>query len=272
MSAPERDPTALPLALFLGLSAVTAVVALVVLARRAPEKAPPARALASVALVPPTGQPIGSEAGVFRTTPGMLALEPDSRRERSAHPRNLATVRFLRAYPGAPPRIPHPLTADEFRTDACRTCHERGGFSVRFSAYVPVTPHPERGICLQCHVGVDSVIGAAAPDPNPNARCPQCHGPSGGPVRASEKATWSTTVWPRLPELVPDRDPPPIPHDLQFRENCLTCHAGPAAVAEIRTKHPHWASCRQCHVVAAPDSGAFTRDPLDIALEAGGVP
>ena len=28
--------------------------------------------------------------------------------------------------------------------------------------------------------------------------------------------------------------PPPIPHDLQMRSNCLACHAGPAAVREVR--------------------------------------
>ena len=56
-------------------------------------------------------EPIPAEAQVFRTSPAMLAIEPAARRERSAHPRTLKTVRFLRAYPGAPPRIPHALSA-----------------------------------------------------------------------------------------------------------------------------------------------------------------
>ena len=272
MSAPHRDPTALPIGLFLIASAATAVVAFVLAVRRAPEQqrragpVPPA-----VALIASPGEGIGEEAGVFRTSPGMLALEPATRRERSAHPRTLRTVHFLRAFPGAPPRIPHNLSADEFRTDACRTCHQRGGFSVRFSAYVPVTPHPERGICLQCHVGVDSVIGALTPSADPNARCPMCHG-SSGTVRPEASLTWETTVWPRLPALIRDQDPPPIPHDLRFRENCLTCHAGPAAVAELRTRHPDRAGCRQCHLVLDPEAGAFTREPLDISLTSGGAP
>ena len=53
--------------------------------------------------------------------------------------------------------------------------------------------------------------------------------------------------------------PPParrrtIPHPLQLRENCLACHGGPAARAELRTTHPERVRCRQCHVpdVAGP--------------------
>ncbi|TFG48971.1 MAG: hypothetical protein E4H38_05640 [Gemmatimonadales bacterium] len=271
MSTPDRRSTGIALRLYLTASAITAAVAAVVLMKRASAALEREPAPGAVVLLSAPAEPIRAEAQVFRTSPGMLAIEPATERERSAHPRTLATVRYLRAFPGAPPRIPHPLTADEFRTDACRTCHERGGFSVRFAAYVPVTPHPERGLCLQCHVGVDSVIGAAAPDPDPNARCPQCHGPSGGPVKAGASATWATTVWPRLPQLVEGRDPPPIPHDLQFRENCLTCHGGPGAVAEIRTKHPEWANCRQCHVTLDPSAESYTRPVSDSTTGTGGT-
>jgi cytochrome c-type protein NapB len=231
-----------------------------------------APSVVSVPLVVPPAEPIPAEAQVFRTTPGMVAIEPGARRERSAHPRRLRAVRFLRAYPGAPPRIPHPLRADEFRTDACRTCHERGGYSARFQAYVPLTPHPERGICLQCHVGEDGVLGLEAPDANPDARCALCHGPAGGPVRAEASLTWSTTVWPTLPRTTVDQNPPPIRHDLQFRQNCLTCHAGPAATAEIRTKHPERADCRQCHLVPDPAASAFSRSAPEAAAGVGGTP
>ena len=271
MSSRDRHPTAFLLPLFLIASAVTAFAALRVAVKRAAAAQASAAVPAAVALVVAPAEPIRAEAQVFRTSPAMLAIEPGTPRERSAHPRRLATVHFLRGYPGAPPRIPHPLTAEEFRTDGCKTCHERGGYSVRFTAYVPVTPHPERGICLQCHVGVDSVMGLEAPNPNPNARCPLCHGPSGGRPRAEASATWPTTVWPKLAPLPPDGTPPPIPHDLQYRQNCLTCHAGPAAVAEIRTKHPEWANCRQCHVALDPEAVAFTRPAPDAAAGAGGT-
>jgi nitrate reductase (cytochrome), electron transfer subunit len=272
MSSRNRDITALPLGFFLLASAVTAVVALGAAVKRATAAREREPAPAVVPLVVPPAPPISAEAQVFRTTPGMVALEPGAPRERSAHPRTLKTVHYLRGYPGAPPRIPHPLTAEEFRTDACRTCHERGGYSVRFSAYVPLTPHPERGICLQCHVGVDSVMGTARLDANPNARCTLCHGPNGGPPRPDVSLTWPTTVWPPLPSTKPGELPPPIPHDVPYRENCLTCHAGPAAVAEIRTSHPEWADCRQCHVALDPSAGVFTRPSSEVASRTGDAP
>ena len=50
--------------------------------------------------------PIAAEAQVFRTTTAMLSV--GTLRARPAHPRNLSTYRRLRAYPGAPPRLPHP--------------------------------------------------------------------------------------------------------------------------------------------------------------------
>jgi len=262
----DRHPTAIALQVFLIASAVTAVAAGSVAVKRAAWRRAHAPVLTPVAPVVAPGEPIHAEAQVFRTSPAMLAIEPATHRERTAHPRTLKTVRYLRGYEGAPPRIPHPLAADEFRTDACRTCHERGGYSVRFSAYVPLTPHPERGICLQCHVGIDSVMGTADPSANPNSRCPLCHGPSGGRPRAEASATWPTTVWPTLSPEAADGSPPPIPHDLQYRQNCLTCHAGPAAVAEIRTKHPERANCRQCHVVLDPAAETFVRTAGQVAL------
>lgn len=248
----EREPRAVPLLLGLCLLAagVTAVAALSVAVTREAHRhpaLPPPREVPRV-IAPP--QPIRAEAYVFRTTPRILAIEPAMRRERSAHPRTLTTVRFLRAFPGAPPRIPHGVTNEEFRTDACRTCHARGGYSYRFAAYVPVTPHPERGICTQCHLGVDSVLGASTAGADPNNRCPMCHGLGGGRARPEAAATLAGAAWP--PHALPQRDraPPLIPHDLLFRENCLACHGGPAAVAEWRTPHPERINCRQCHLVS----------------------
>jgi cytochrome c-type protein NapB len=252
------------------IGALAAVIVAVnrVRAARGSEPAPVA-----VAILTPPVEPIAAEADVFRTRPGMMAIEPEARRQRAAHVRTLKTWRYLRAYPGAPPRIPHGLTPEEYRTGGCNTCHERGGYSERFAAYVPLTPHPEMGMCLQCHVGDDAATGIALPSSDPNSRCSQCHG-SGGPPRPYANTTleWRTTAWPRLPRRTPGRSPPPIPHDLQSRGNCLSCHAGPAAVAEIRTTHPERADCRQCHV--APDSEAveFTRSARDAVAEIGGMP
>lgn len=241
---------------FLVASTVTAAGALLVarariaaVLRGAPDEAP-TKMLAS-------SEPIAAEAQVFRTRAGMVATEPQSPR-RAAHPRSLATYRSLRAYPGAPPRIPHGLTPTEFQTGGCKTCHERGGFSQRFGAYVPLTPHPEMGACLQCHVGDAKLMAIALPGADPSARCRQCHAP--GATRWSDSTLdWQPGTWPRLAATTPGRNPPPIPHAPEMRGNCLACHAAPSAVAELRTRHPERANCRQCHVTAAPDTGVFVR-------------
>jgi cytochrome c-type protein NapB len=261
------------LSIFLLAAAGTAIAAVIVAIKRAPVARVPEAKPPVVGLVAPPAESIASEALVFRTSPGMMAIGPETRREREAHPRTLKTFRYLRAYPGAPPRIPHGLTPAEFRTSACNTCHQRGGYSQRFAAYVPVTPHPERVMCLQCHVGEDEFTGTSRPSSDPNSRCPQCHG-SGGEPRAYANTTldWRTNAWPQLPRRTRDGSPPLIPHDLESRGNCLPCHAGPAAVAEIRTMHPERADCRQCHVAPEIEGGEFTRPTRDVVAATGSVP
>ena len=246
MNAPERKPAVMPMRVFLIASAVTAAGALLIGAeqlaaerRTSPDRAPVPLARGS--------EPIGAEAGVFRTRVGMLAIDPTRDPRRDAHPRTLATYRALRAYPGAPPRIPHGLTPGEFQTGGCRTCHERGGFSQRFGAYVPVTPHPEMGACLQCHVGDAQLMAIPLPGLDPSARCRQCHAP--GSTRWQDSTVdWRPAAWPALAPVTRGSSPPPIPHSLGMRGNCLACHAPPAGVAGIRMTHPERTNCRQCHV------------------------
>jgi len=261
------------LPLFLIGSALTAIAAVIVAVKRAPPPRPPEPAPVAVAVLAAPPESIADEAQVFRTPPGMMAIAAAARREREAHPRNLQTFRYLRAYPGAPPRIPHELTPEEFRTGACKTCHERGGYSRRFEAYVPLTPHPDNGLCLQCHVGGDDVMAVPLVSPDANRRCHQCHA-SGGTPRAETNASldWRHAPWPQLAAVTPAGTPPPIPHDLQGRGNCLACHAGPGAVAEIRTSHPEWADCRQCHVAPDPGAGVFTRAVSAVGDSAGAAP
>jgi nitrate reductase cytochrome c-type subunit len=68
---------------------------------------------------------------------------PSALAQQSAAP----TGRLPRAYPGAPPLIPHDVEA---RKGLCLTCHETG------IAGAPIVPHPTRDpVCLQCHVGQD---------------------------------------------------------------------------------------------------------------------
>lgn len=230
---------------------------------RVPEPARPA-------LTAPA-RPIAAEAGVFRIRPGDLAVAPNAVRRPEAHPRTLAMHRAHRAYPGAPPPIPHGLTDSELRDQNCNTCHERGGFVPRFSAYVPVTPHPEMVSCLQCHAPNDALVGVRFPQMSGDV-CFQCHVLDAEPV-LFVALDWPEPNWPETRQRTLPGSPPVIPHALHFRENCLACHRGPSAVAEIRTTHPERANCRQCHVVstaeAAPEADVFTR-PLDAAAARGG--
>jgi len=138
--------------------------------------------------------------------------------------RTLKKYYELRQYSGSPPRIPHDVPTS-FSGDAlkCLSCHERGGYDPNQDAYAPVTPHPEYENCFQCHV----------------------------PQRTKKlfvETEWKSIKPPKLGLSEMGGSPPPIPHSLQFREDCIACHAGPAAVAEIRVEHASRGNCRQCHV------------------------
>jgi cytochrome c-type protein NapB len=246
VSDDSHGPELFARAAFIVAAIVAAVAFFVAVDRTESAKATEAYR-APVPVIDPPVAPIAAEAGVFRTNASIVAIDPADERHRAAHPRTLRTYRVLRAYPGAPPRIPHGFTADEFRTGACRTCHERGGFSPRFGAYVPVTPHPEMTACLQCHVGNDAVTGVPLPGAEPSTRCLQCHTKDPRLIR-DVRSTYPAAEWPVLAPNTPNRPPPVIPHTLEWRGNCLACHSGPAAVAEIRTPHPERINCRQCHL------------------------
>lgn len=139
--------------------------------------------------------------------------------------RNLNSFYALRQYPGSPPRIPHKVsTAFAGDGEKCISCHGKGGYVTELKTYAPVTPHPEKENCVQCHV-------------------PQL----------TEKLFVGTN-WMSIAPPTPGKtqqtpgSPPAIPHSLQLRDDCIACHSGPAAVAEIRLKHPLRSNCRQCHV------------------------
>jgi len=243
----------------LGLSACLGVAAIAVRTALTRARATDVSPVGSVPSRESGDPPIRAEAEVFRTTAALVAIPPAGERIRDAHPRTIARYRFLRAYPGAPPRIPHGFTADEFRSGSCNTCHRRGGYSPRFNAYVPVTPHPDMPACLQCHVGRDEVTGVNLPDLNPSAVCRQCHLPGAAAWSVEGLVNWRPMEWPAVQGTGDPSEPPPIPHGLFFRENCLACHSGPSAVREIRTSHPERADCRSCHVVPDRTVGEFVR-------------
>jgi cytochrome c-type protein NapB len=152
--------------------------------------------------------------------------------------RNLNSFYELRQYPGSPPRIPHkvfPAFSDE--AEDCLACHGRGGYDVELDAYAPVTPHPEKELCYQCHVSNRTDV-------------------------LFVENNWLSVPPPKLGNSQLGGSPPPIPHSLQIRDDCIACHAGPAAVAEIRVDHATRGNCRQCHVlfIATEPALEFTRN------------
>lgn len=165
-----------------------------------------------------------ADTPAVRATPPSLVLP-------SAGQRQFDTYYERRAYPGAPPFIPHDLTeaSDQMALGAaqCNACHGAGGYVAQLDAYAPVTPHPDYLHCRQCHVA------QVADAPQPLAR-----------------STWQRPAPPPLGQSAMPGGPPRIPHTLQLRENCVACHGGPAALAPVATDHPERANCRQCHVPA----------------------
>ncbi|MFD2565944.1 nitrate reductase cytochrome c-type subunit [Pseudotenacibaculum haliotis] len=182
---------------------------------------------------------IPSETGVFQRSE--FALDYAKMPVDENHQRTLYEYYKNRAYHGAPPIIPHPV-ADEKNMggNSCLKCHQNGGFTEKYKAYAPVTPHPEMVNCKQCHVSQKT------------------------------QSMFKGTNFRRI--VVPkvgvnnalEGSPPIIPHQLQLRENCLACHAGPSAPKEIRVTHPERVNCRQCHVMnnkEIKDIGIFIRKP-----------
>lgn len=187
--------------------------------------------------------PIPSEAGPFRDL--QEDLDVVSLGDPSPHvvvPTRMER-RSRRVYEGAPPWIPHPVSEDMDRTQDCAPCHTFGGYNPRIRTYSPRAPHPEFTNCLQCHV----------------ARVSQ---------DLFRPTDWVTPAWPEYgqeSELL--GAPPPIPHTLQLRERCMTCHGGGSAAPDIRTPHPHRFNCRQCHLPLGDGVEEFSRP-----LSAGGRP
>jgi cytochrome c-type protein NapB len=191
----------------------------------------------TVAVVPEPdpGRPIPAEAGAF--TDLAEGLHVVSAGDPSPHvvvPTRIER-RGRRAYEGAPPNIPHPLADGLERTQDCAPCHTFGGYNPAIRTYTPRTPHPEMSNCLQCHVVL------------------------------VESDLFVPTDWQQPEWLEIGKDagvigaPPGIPHLLQMRERCLSCHGGASAAPDIRTTHPERFNCRQCHLPAEAPETLFVR-------------
>ena len=154
----------------------------------------------------------------------------------NAEGKNLEKYYENRAYPGAPPKIPHPSVGVEgIGEKTCLQCHENGGYVEKFKAFAPVTPHPEYISCRQCHVDSntkDEFVGT----------------------------NWVKMMPPVLNNKALISSPPVIPHGLQLRENCLACHGGENTPQPLKVNHPERFNCLQCHVLGNSKSVAIPKD------------
>lgn len=147
--------------------------------------------------------------------------------------RTLSEYYSLRQYPGSPPYIPHKVEEPDLAQIECLTCHAQGGWSAELKKNTPITPHPEQEACRQCHITVTE-------------------------AQVFVENDWVSIAPPRLGRASLPGAPPPIPHELQMRGNCVACHVGPGTVAAIRVEHPSRGNCRQCHVPVT-DTEPFMR-------------
>ena len=148
--------------------------------------------------------------------------------------RTLQEYYSRRQYPGSPPFVPHPVEEGFNDEVDCLACHAAGGWVEEYGRHAPVTPHPEMSSCRQCHM------------------------PRGAGDLFRE-TDWMSVPPPRLGGSFLPGSPPPVPHRLQMRENCLACHAGPGAVTSLRAEHAERGNCRQCHVPQKTEE-PFRRD------------
>lgn len=180
---------------------------------------------------------ITSEIGVFERS--KFALDYANMPSDNTHQRSLESYYKNRAFHGAPPIIPHVIDDERnMGENSCLKCHQNGGYVEKFKAYSPVVPHPEKINCRQCHV----------------------------PQKTNSLFVATGFKGVEIPETGINNalkgSPPIIPHQIQLRENCLSCHSGPSAPKEIRVSHPERINCMQCHVInnkEMRDIGIFIR-------------
>lgn len=136
------------------------------------------------------------------------------------------------AYSGAPPVIPHSPISGK-----CTTCHSRTGVAAPGvgSGFAPANPHL-------------STAGLGE-----HSRCKQCH------VFARTDRLFAENEFEGLQRATSGKRayqgaPPVMPHHFFMREDCVSCHNGPAARPEIRCTHPERTRCLQCHLkIGSPE-------------------
>jgi cytochrome c-type protein NapB len=139
--------------------------------------------------------------------------------------RALAQRAQRRAFEGAPPTIPHPIT--QMTSATCLACHERG---MKVGELVASKmSHPPYASCTQCHVETRA---------------------EALPPWSREELAPGNLFTPRVLSTRGDRAfagaPPSVPHEISMRTDCLSCH-GPFGNRALQTTHPERQSCLQCH-------------------------
>lgn len=164
-----------------------------------------------------------SEVGESLNAHGLYKTSEGAKR-----PRQVRTE--WRAYPGAPPRIPHQLGTAVALAE-CLNCHHVG------SQHGPNVLHENQTQCLQCHVPIKS---------------------NGVFIKNEFRPEWpaglSSRSWPL--------SPPFIPHRLQDRQDCRVCHTLPGSKEELRPQHGDLPQCRQCHIQLQKGADPFLRRPF----------
>lgn len=154
-----------------------------------------------------------------------------------------------RAYDGAPPVVPHPITQDS--SASCLACHGEGlQVKDRFASKMS---HPSfGGSCTQCHVSSQGPFSAADAESLAAALTDNSFEGVESPAKVPR-------AWPGAP--------PVVPHRTFMRSDCMSCH-GPKGLFALRTPHPERQSCSQCHVsVATSDQRQFLPAPPLDAVE-----
>lgn len=163
---------------------------------------------------------------------GLVASSPSPAKGLSG---SSATARQLRrrmgnrAFAGAPPTIPHEVSARSL--ERCAFCHDNG---IRIGeATAPQPGHEKRSNCTQCHI----------PSLRPNllAKASQNSEAVYNTFVGASEPSGGSRAW--------GGAPPDIPHSVAMRENCAVCH-GPNGRPGLLTSHPHRHNCRQCHAAS----------------------
>jgi len=144
----------------------------------------------------------------------------------AARAKALADRARTRAYPGAPPVVPHPI--DQRDAASCVVCHAQGK-RITATLIAPAMSHPYYANCTQCH----------APSTNPTLTASSATPNSFVARREGGKGA---RPWPGAP--------PTIPHTTWMRQSCTACH-GTLGDFGLRSTHPWRQNCVQCHASSA---------------------